>query len=427
MALAGGVTVRVPQRGGYFYTAGSILSPDGHCRPFDANAQGTIVGSGVGLVVLKRLEDALADGDNVRAVILGTGLEQRRQRQGGLHRAELPRSGRGDPRRARHVGRLAPSRSATSRRTARARSSATRSRSRALNEVFKADTDRRGFCGDRLGEIELRPPVVCGRCRGSDQVGARARARRDPADRALHEAEPGDRLRVGARSTSRHGCSHGSGTARRGAPASARSASAAPTRTSSSKRRQRAAGASERRSHQLLVFRREPKPRSMPRRRRLASHLESHPRASIWPTSRLRCRSDDGRFPHRRVIVAAATIGTALSRRCSRAACARARLRPQRAPGRVHVPGPGIAIPRHGSGPVQQRAGRSRGDRSLRTDPRSSRSAPTCGSCCFHPRASGRDAAEELERHAMGATGAVHGWLRARRVVAILGRSSRRR
>ncbi|MBS0525437.1 MAG: SDR family NAD(P)-dependent oxidoreductase [Proteobacteria bacterium] len=74
MALAGGVTVRVPQRGGYFYTPGSILSPDGHCRPFDAEAQGTIVGSGVGLVVLKPLAAALADGDNVRAVILGVGL-----------------------------------------------------------------------------------------------------------------------------------------------------------------------------------------------------------------------------------------------------------------------------------------------------------------------------------------------------------------
>ena len=74
LALAGGVTVRVPQRGGYFYTPGSILSPDGHCRPFDADAQGTIVGSGVGLVALRRLEDALSDGDNVRAVILGAGL-----------------------------------------------------------------------------------------------------------------------------------------------------------------------------------------------------------------------------------------------------------------------------------------------------------------------------------------------------------------
>ena len=74
MALAGGVTVRVPQRGGYYYVAGSILSPDGHCRPFDMNAQGTIVGSGVGMVVLKRLEDALADADDIRAVIRGFGL-----------------------------------------------------------------------------------------------------------------------------------------------------------------------------------------------------------------------------------------------------------------------------------------------------------------------------------------------------------------
>lgn len=74
MALAGGVTVKVPQRGGYFYVAGSILSPDGHCRPFDAQAQGTIVGSGVGLVVLKRLEEAKECGDNVRAVILGVGI-----------------------------------------------------------------------------------------------------------------------------------------------------------------------------------------------------------------------------------------------------------------------------------------------------------------------------------------------------------------
>ena len=74
MALAGGVTVRVPQRGGYFYVAGSILSPDGHCRPFDMNAQGTVVGSGVGVVVLKRLDDAIADGDSIRAVIRGFGL-----------------------------------------------------------------------------------------------------------------------------------------------------------------------------------------------------------------------------------------------------------------------------------------------------------------------------------------------------------------
>ena len=59
MALAGGVSISVPQKTGYLYQEGGIVSPDGHCRAFDAGAQGTVVGNGVGVVVLKRLEDAL--------------------------------------------------------------------------------------------------------------------------------------------------------------------------------------------------------------------------------------------------------------------------------------------------------------------------------------------------------------------------------
>ncbi|EAU62130.1 amino acid adenylation domain protein, partial [Stigmatella aurantiaca DW4/3-1] len=74
MALAGGVSVRLPQKSGYLFEQGGILSPDGHCRAFDANAQGTIFGSGAGVVVLKRLSDALADGDNIRAVIRGSAI-----------------------------------------------------------------------------------------------------------------------------------------------------------------------------------------------------------------------------------------------------------------------------------------------------------------------------------------------------------------
>jgi acyl transferase domain-containing protein/alpha-ketoglutarate-dependent taurine dioxygenase/acyl carrier protein len=74
LALAGGVTVRVPQTSGYFYRAGGIASPDGHCRAFSADAQGSVFGSGAGIVVLKRLDDALRDGDHVRAVIRGTAL-----------------------------------------------------------------------------------------------------------------------------------------------------------------------------------------------------------------------------------------------------------------------------------------------------------------------------------------------------------------
>ncbi|HEY3567837.1 MAG TPA: polyketide synthase, partial [Thermoanaerobaculia bacterium] len=74
MALAGGVSINVGQRGGYRFQEDSILAPDGHCRAFDAAARGTVFGGGVGVVVLKRLADALADRDTVRAVILGSAV-----------------------------------------------------------------------------------------------------------------------------------------------------------------------------------------------------------------------------------------------------------------------------------------------------------------------------------------------------------------
>jgi amino acid adenylation domain-containing protein len=74
MALAGGVSVTVPVRSGYLYQPGSIVSPDGHCRAFDAQSQGTVPGNGLGIVVLKRLEDAQRDGDTIRAVILGSSI-----------------------------------------------------------------------------------------------------------------------------------------------------------------------------------------------------------------------------------------------------------------------------------------------------------------------------------------------------------------
>ena len=73
-ALAGGVTLRLPQRSGYVHVEEGILSPDGHCRAFDAEARGTVPGSGLGVVVLKRLSDALRDGDGIRAVIRGWAL-----------------------------------------------------------------------------------------------------------------------------------------------------------------------------------------------------------------------------------------------------------------------------------------------------------------------------------------------------------------
>jgi amino acid adenylation domain-containing protein len=74
IALAGGVSVTVPFNVGYTYHDGGIVSPDGHCRAFDAKAKGTVGGSGVGIVVLKRVEEAIAEGDMIRAVIRGSAI-----------------------------------------------------------------------------------------------------------------------------------------------------------------------------------------------------------------------------------------------------------------------------------------------------------------------------------------------------------------
>ena len=74
MALAGGVSISLPQKRGYLWQEGVITSPDGHCRAFDANAAGTVFSNGLGIVVLRRLADAIAANDRIYAVIKGAAL-----------------------------------------------------------------------------------------------------------------------------------------------------------------------------------------------------------------------------------------------------------------------------------------------------------------------------------------------------------------
>ncbi len=74
MVMAGGVSIRTTQKGGYLFQEGGITSPDGHCRTFDADAAGTVPGNGAGVVLLKRLKDALAEKDHIHAVILGSAI-----------------------------------------------------------------------------------------------------------------------------------------------------------------------------------------------------------------------------------------------------------------------------------------------------------------------------------------------------------------
>ncbi|MDQ1352318.1 MAG: hypothetical protein QG657_2624, partial [Acidobacteriota bacterium] len=74
MVAAGGVTLQAAGKVGYRYQEGMILSPDGHCRPFDARSGGTVNGEGIGVVILKRLKEAEADGDNIYAVVKGSAI-----------------------------------------------------------------------------------------------------------------------------------------------------------------------------------------------------------------------------------------------------------------------------------------------------------------------------------------------------------------
>ena len=74
MAVAGGIHLSLPHKSGNFHEKGAVVSPDGHCRAFDAQGAGTVASDGAGVVILKRYEDALADGDTIHAVILGSAV-----------------------------------------------------------------------------------------------------------------------------------------------------------------------------------------------------------------------------------------------------------------------------------------------------------------------------------------------------------------
>ena len=84
MALAGGANINLPQKTGYLFQEGMLYSSDGHCRVFDADADGSIFGSGAGIVVLKRIEDAIADRDQIYAVIKGSAVNNDGDRKPGF-------------------------------------------------------------------------------------------------------------------------------------------------------------------------------------------------------------------------------------------------------------------------------------------------------------------------------------------------------
>jgi len=151
MAVAGGVTVKVPQVAGYHYEDGGLASPDGHCRTFDARAAGTVFGSGVGTVVLKRLGDALADGDSIRAVIRGSAINN----DGSAKVSYTAPSVEGQSEviaTAQAVAGVAPETIRCIEAHGTATSLGDPIEVAALSKVFREGTDRRGFCA--LGSVK---------------------------------------------------------------------------------------------------------------------------------------------------------------------------------------------------------------------------------------------------------------------------------
>ena len=151
LALAGGVSAGFPQKAGYLYQEGMIFSPDGHCRPFDEKGQGIRGGSGAGVIVLKRLADALADGDPIRAVLLGAAVNNDGAGKMGYTAPSL--DGQAE------VIALAQARAEVDPGTityVEAHATATPLGDPievgALSQVFRAGTTRRGFCG--LGSLK---------------------------------------------------------------------------------------------------------------------------------------------------------------------------------------------------------------------------------------------------------------------------------
>jgi len=151
MALAGGVSLRFPQSAGYFWSEGGITSPDGHCRAFDAAAQGTVFGDGLGIVVLKRLADAEADGDTIHAVIKGSAINNDGAAKVGY---TAPRLGGQTKviRAAQRVAEVEPGSIGYVEAHGTGTALGDPIEVAALTEAFRAGTTRTGFCA--LGSIK---------------------------------------------------------------------------------------------------------------------------------------------------------------------------------------------------------------------------------------------------------------------------------
>ncbi len=191
MALAGGMSGRTIEKG-YPYREGDVGSPDGRIYAFDARAKGTIFGNGSGVMLLKRLEEALEDGDDVRAVILGSALSNDGSRKVGFTAPSVDGQARAI-RAALSVSDVHPESISYVEAHGTGTPLGDPIEIQALTRAWREHTDRTGFC--RIGQVQHRPPVLRRRCGVVDQADPGAAEPAHPAVHQLRAAQPGDRLR----------------------------------------------------------------------------------------------------------------------------------------------------------------------------------------------------------------------------------------
>ena len=194
MALAGAATVRVPQRVGYTSVKGGILSPDGHCRAFDADAQGTIFGSGVGAVLLKEFDAAVADGNHIYAVIRGSAINN----DGGDKVSYTASSAAGQARamiEALLIADVSPDDIGYVECHGTGTVVGDPLEIDALTRAFRTRTDRSGFCAigsvkSNIGHLEQTAGLAA-----LIKAALGIEERKNPAQPQLPETQPEDRLR----------------------------------------------------------------------------------------------------------------------------------------------------------------------------------------------------------------------------------------
>ena len=279
-----------------------MTSPDGVCRPFDAQAAGAVFSHGCSVVVLKRLADALADGDQIYAVVKGSALNN--DGAGKVSMTAPSIDGQAEViALAQALAERRRKASATSRRTAPARRWATRSKSRRWPRRFGADSPRRQFCA--LGSLKTNVGHLEAAVRrgGFHQGRAGAPARADSRDAALRNRQP----RVAARRLSilrlreNHRMATRRGTAARGSQLVRCRRHECPRRARGSARSTPQPPAAD----PCNSCRSPPNrpPRSIRRRRDLAAHLEAQRTPSLADTG-FTLQTGRQQFPHRRCVVA---------------------------------------------------------------------------------------------------------------------------